>query len=319
MDKLDIKIFKSLLSGPDKFSPHADTRKSFLSVARELGVDEGTVRGRLKRLEEDGFLRGWHVMINPGATSKLDVSLRVEVLPPSSKDDVIKKIRLLGGVYLIRSYHGSALAVELSCDDEYSMEKTTGLISRIANADSVVRLVVAPGAGPFRLDSDDLAIIKSMLDSPRKPFDKIAIETGLSPKKVMRKFQRMTDAGVLLVVRSLDYKKLKGMIAGNLRVIYDAPHSKSRVDKEVYAILGERVLVSHLRSPDHVAFSVMLENLSEQGQILNALKEIEGVGKAYLDLIEDTVEVYSTFRQQVELMSTEAKLVSQPTREGRLA
>lgn len=311
MDKLDLEIFRSLLRGPDLLSPHSDIRKPLLSVAKELGVDEGTVRRRLARLEEVGFLKGWRVFINPVAMGKLDLSLRFEVLPPSSKEDVVRKVRLLDGVYLIRKYQGSRLGVEIICDDELSMEKNIELISRIANAESISRAVVRPGTELFRFDSEDLALVRSILDDPRKPFDKIAAETGLPPRKVRRKLLRMTDARALLVTRSLDYSKLTGMVKGDLIIFYDSPSSKNDVDDKVLRIVGERLLVPYLGSQDHMFVSLMLENLAERSSILDEVMQVKGVGRAYLDLIEDTVEVYRTFRQKIELAAARVESTGQ--------
>lgn len=303
MDELDMKIFRSFLKGSSMYFPHTDVRRSILSVAKELGINEGTVRRRLGKLQEGGFLRGWLAFINPAALGKPGAHLRFDVLPPSSKEDVMKKVSLIDGVYLVRNYYGDAIGVDLFCDDERSLDKTTELISRISNADTIVRAIERPDPHPFVFDHYDLKIVKSIQDSPRKPLEQISKETGLSTKKVKRKIQWMLDGHALLVARSINYRVLTGMIKGDLLVFYDSPLAKKGVDNEVARILGERALVSFLGEADHAAFNLMLANLSERNQILSAVKQTDGVEKAYLDLTEDNIEVYETFKRQVEMLS----------------
>ena len=65
MDELDVRIFRALLT--DKlsapFSIHA--KASLRQVARDLNVDDVTVRNRFKRFQERGFLSGWRLLPNP--------------------------------------------------------------------------------------------------------------------------------------------------------------------------------------------------------------------------------------------------------------
>ncbi len=311
MDELDVRIFRSLLKGPSVYSPHEDIRKPLLTVARELRVDEGTVRRRLSNLQRKGFLKGWYVLINPVVVGKYDVRLRFEVLPPSSKEDVMRKLRLVDGVYIIRNYFGNTLAVDMICDDDWSLSKTIELISRISNADTMVRAVESPRSNVFGFDEDDLKIVESIHDNPRKPFSQIAKETSLSVKKVKRRLQRMIEGHALLVTRSLNYRALSGMIKGDLLVFYDAPRSKSATDDRLLRLLGERALVLYLGSADYAAFILMLDNISERNEILGAVKQIKGVEKAYLDLTEENIEVYETFRQQLQRMMAQVKILKE--------
>ncbi len=248
------------------------------------------------------------MFINPVIMGKFDVHLRFEVLPPSSKEDVMRKLRLVGGVYIIRNYFGNALGVDLICDDEWSLSKTAELISRISNTDTMVRAVEPPSSNVFRFDEDDLKIVGSIQDSPRKPFSEMAKETGLSIKKVKRKLQAMIKGHALLVTRSLNYRALSGMIKGDLLVFYDAPRSKSAIDDQLLRVVGERALVPYMGAADHAVFLLMLRNISERSEILGAVKQIQGVEKAYLDLTEENIEVYQTFKQQMERMSAQVRL-----------
>ncbi len=91
MDELDVKILKSMLREGALCDVLGNFRKSFDQVAREAGVDEGTVRNRLERLESGGFVERSVAIVNPTAMGCTDVHLRIEVSPPSQKEDVIRE------------------------------------------------------------------------------------------------------------------------------------------------------------------------------------------------------------------------------------
>lgn len=68
MDDVDRKILR-LLKG--------DARASFVDLAKVLGTSEGTVRARVKRLQEDGIVRRFTIQ-TAGSNVKALVEVRIE-------------------------------------------------------------------------------------------------------------------------------------------------------------------------------------------------------------------------------------------------
>jgi DNA-binding Lrp family transcriptional regulator len=68
LDKLDVGIIREMARGNIRnllMLSSGDLRRSFRSIARSLNVDQGTVRKRIKKLKEDGLIKGWHLEVNP--------------------------------------------------------------------------------------------------------------------------------------------------------------------------------------------------------------------------------------------------------------
>lgn len=42
-----------------------NSRASFVKIAKKLGVSEGCVRKRVKKLEENGIIKGYTIIVNP--------------------------------------------------------------------------------------------------------------------------------------------------------------------------------------------------------------------------------------------------------------
>ena len=68
MDHLDLGILRLLLLNNGVPPDSKVLRKSFRSIGKELGVDQGTVRQRMKKFEEQRILRGWYRGASPGLT-----------------------------------------------------------------------------------------------------------------------------------------------------------------------------------------------------------------------------------------------------------
>ncbi len=56
MDEKDLKIIEILIK---------DGRKSYTDIARELGTSESSIRKRVKKLEEEGVIKGYTAIIDP--------------------------------------------------------------------------------------------------------------------------------------------------------------------------------------------------------------------------------------------------------------
>lgn len=313
MDELDVRIYKSLAMDPGNLISFTNVRKTNLAIAKELGVDEGTVRNRLDRMAKSGFIKERHVFANPEAMGKVDVHVRVEILPPSSKVDVIRKVKLVNGVYLVRDYFGNGLGIDLFCDDERSIQREVELISRVANADEVVTIASPPRIQSYYFTEADYKILEFIRKSPRKPFHLIARETRMSVKRVKTQLKRMLGAEVLLVANVLDYKVAKGIIKGDLVVAYDKSESKSKVDSELLSVLGNPVRVPFFDSSEYAVFSLMFRNISEQREMLGAVKRLRGVAKAYLDVVVDQHYAYELFDEMLAKQVEQVKALARRT------
>jgi DNA-binding Lrp family transcriptional regulator len=63
-DDLQVRILRELTS-PASF--RWNVRESYASIGKKLGVDAETVRKRVKRARERGFLQSWRLIPNPDA------------------------------------------------------------------------------------------------------------------------------------------------------------------------------------------------------------------------------------------------------------
>lgn len=75
-------------------SPKWNVRESYSNISRKLGVDEETVRMRVNRAKERGFLPAWRVMVNPLLINCQEANLDLEVRNEQDKGDAISRSRV---------------------------------------------------------------------------------------------------------------------------------------------------------------------------------------------------------------------------------
>ncbi|ACX72826.1 transcriptional regulator, AsnC family [Methanocaldococcus vulcanius M7] len=86
LDRVDLKILKIL---------NDNARKSFREIGRELGISEGTVRNRVKKLTEKGIITGFHATIDPKNLGFEVVAILGLYIKPSKVDETLSKLKEL--------------------------------------------------------------------------------------------------------------------------------------------------------------------------------------------------------------------------------
>ena len=303
MDGLDVKMFREFVQDRGIGPLQSDIRQSFRTVAGKLEIDDSTVRHRIKRLHESGFMKDWYVFPNPGLFYLRVAHVRVVVaqqVQQIMKDDAVRKIKLVNGVWTIVKHFGTSMRVVLFFEDEASLKKQIELIARLSNSDDVLYREVHFPPCAIALSEDDLELIKSIQTDPTKPYYMIARETGLSNKAVKRRLEKMLLGKALFKLPSLDPRSLRGTTLAELLVLYESSEAMRRAGGRIASRIDEYLMSALVGEPEHMFFLLALTNISQVKEILNWVKQQPGVKHAFLDLVEERVEQYEAFSHQLK-------------------
>jgi len=305
VDSLDVRICRELFR--DRTGPllQSDFRKSYRSVARKLRVDEVTVRNRIKRFQQSGFLKGWQLIVNPDLLGLRFAQLWFDVRPPSAKDDLIRKLSLMQGVLAVSDSYGSSLSLVMMYEGEFSAKKEFELIASMSNAQSLVRANIPFPGCAIELTHTDWRIIKALQTDPRQSYSVISRKVGMSQKTVKRRLQRMIEERALFVIPSWDPKALDGAIIADLVVFYANPGSKTDLDKRISSQFDNLLVSTRLSDVEHGFFNFIIGNVSKAKEILTWVNEQPGVGSAFMELVQDRIEVYEAFNEPVDMKLTD--------------
>src|SRR5437879_12660331 len=110
---------RELWGSPDIWN----TKKSYIEIAAKLGVDEETVRNRVKHLKDTGFLIGYRLVPNPAVLGRTFASLRIERQDRESKQVAIPRLAKIAGIINIGSTHDKSVLITLLAIDEQESSK----------------------------------------------------------------------------------------------------------------------------------------------------------------------------------------------------
>jgi DNA-binding Lrp family transcriptional regulator len=296
LDRLDRGILKILLANNGVPPGTHVFRKSFRSIANELRVDQGTIRSRMKKFQEQRTLKGWYLGVSPGLTGHDVGHAWLTVEPESRKNAVIDGLLSAPEVERVCNYLGPKVSfiflVEKGADSNTSMKSLAAHVdsNMVLHKQGVVQV-------PTRvLKETDSSIIASLRENPWKPYPTVAKEIGISAKTVARRVARLSQDGSIYMLPIVDLKALQGIIPVELVVDYLTPKMRAEVNERIASHVGEGLLFYDNSGP-YGYFALIVPNLSQIEQVVKWTKQQSGVKEARVDALLDVTLNRSHYEQ----------------------
>jgi len=128
MDSFDREIIQKL---------SADSRTSFLSIAKELGVSEGTIRQRVAKLVARRIIKKFTIELGTATTAFVEIITSSRV--PTQK--ISEKIKKLGATKVLEVTGRYSIVAFLQADD---LQKLNHLLEEIRSIDGVIQTETFP-------------------------------------------------------------------------------------------------------------------------------------------------------------------------------
>ena len=140
MDAKDVRIFCEIAFKGLDYDSFTDRRVSPLAIGRKLGIDEKTVRLRVKKMEDDGFIKYYQAM--PSLTLfklKYMNTYRFEALNIATKHRVIEHIQELPFIVDATDYLGKVVSISMT---GHSSEKIDQVASELTNRFELLKWIL---------------------------------------------------------------------------------------------------------------------------------------------------------------------------------
>jgi len=293
-DDLDIRIIKALAS-PSSFQ--WNVRIPFAQVAAGLGVDEETVRHRLKHMNDVRFLQGWQLVLNPALLGREAAIVELRVDDSESKPEVISRLKLLEGVMLIDDLYGKELAVLTLYENPTTLERQVRLFASLCGGPPPVswRLGFPPcDLTPTRTD---WRIMQSVRRDGRGRLSDVARSLHLSTRTVKRRMIQLVDGNAFYLDPILDLGNVGG-VRCRFWVTSEASW-KQAVDKAILSGLP-RIISTHTAPQEYSLFVAHLSNLSEVQERLIWMKQLKGVREVRSTIEVEHIHVQEWLRGEID-------------------
>ena len=290
MDAKDVRIFCEIAFKGLDYDSFTDRRVSPLAIGRKLGLDEKTVRVRVKKMEDDGFIKYYQAMPSLALFQLKNMNTyRFEALNIATKHRVIEYIQELPFIVEAIDYLGQVASISIcGTSSEEIGQVADGLANRFELYKWILgsRIIREPVSVGDRLDWQ---IIQKLRYDALSGIKEISESLSITPRMVEYRIKKLLGSGMLLVRAIINSQRQQGLIFYELEISVDESKQYD-VIKRLSEIYAEK-----LWSVRTLAVGVLLANffaftLAEPEEAYVNTFKLEGVRSCSLFIFKETVE-----------------------------
>lgn len=284
MDLTDFAILREL-SHPGTFQ--WDVRVSYAEVGRRLGLDEETVRGRIKRMQEAGLITGWSVLVNPRVLGRTMVHAVLALPRAEDKERAIAALQAMDGVVVVFERYGPSLGVVLMQEPGRPLERHLALLAAtIGPPDPVSPITFPPPTAT--LDRTDWGIVAALRRDPRRSYVDLAGELGLSERTLRRRVEALTAGRAVYLSARVDLPRAEGLVPASFHVVHRDPARRGAVDDHLRSLEG---LVFQWFEGAASRVSLARRNVAEVEALRKELAALPGVERVLAEITLRRIDV----------------------------
>jgi DNA-binding Lrp family transcriptional regulator len=290
LDSKDVRIFCEIAFKGLDYDSFTDRRVSPLAIGRKLGIDEKTVRVRVKKMEDDGFIKYYQAMPNLALFQLKNMSTyRFEALNIATKHRVIEYVQELPFIVEANDYLGQVVSVSITGTSSEVIDKVA---SRLAYRFELNRWLL--GGHIIRepisaVDRLDWQIIQELRYDALSGAKELSESLSLTPRMVEYRIKKLLSSDMLLVRAIINSQKQQGLIFYELEMSVDET-KRYEVIKRLSEIYAEKLWSVRTLAAGILLANIFAFTLAEPEEAyVNTLK-LNGVRSCSLFIFKEMVE-----------------------------
>jgi DNA-binding Lrp family transcriptional regulator len=289
MDAKDVRIFCEMAFGTMSFSTVRDRQVSPSAIGKTVGLDEKTVRVRIKKMEEDGFIKHYQVAPSLSLLGLNSVgSYRFEALNLATKRRVVEYTDEIPHVLETLDYLGPFVSISFAGSSPAEVKKSADAVTSRFELSKWSLHEAALRNCSHRMDRTDWSIIKEMRYSARRSATDLARTLSITTRMAEYRIGRLLESGAMLVHASIDPRKQTGLVFYELELTVDEG-GQGLVERLLAERHGER-LWSTVRSSSVMIASMFGFSLGEPEDAAIDAAKFEGVKSCTLYVLKEAIE-----------------------------
>ncbi len=293
-DDLDVKIIKELGgSNPSQWN----VRESYSNIAERLGIDEETVRRRLKRAERLGSLPGWKVMVSPRVLDCRAVNVSLRVKDERKKPGIISELGDLDGVIKILNFRGDELLLTLYYGNDDSLKNKLDLIASISDCPNPIVWELVFPEPQINITLPDWKIIESMLEDARKSLNGVSKSVVLSIRTVERRLNKLTEGYAVYLQGTPNFNKFAGLSC--VFIVFCPDEKEKRTVDNTILSRARRIELANTSSRQYSIFVSLFDNLAEPDDFVGWINGLDGVKSVSMGIMKDLIVIQKWMRDEI--------------------
>jgi len=289
LDAKDVRIFCEMAFKGLDYDSFTDRRVSPLAIGRKLGLDEKTVRVRVKKMEDDGFIKYYQAVPNLALFGVKSLnSYRLEAVNITTKHRVVENVQQVPYIVEAVDYLGQTLSVSIAGASPKEVEEVAGtLVNRfeLTKMSLGIRAAKEPRLLPDKLDWQ---IIQKLRYDALCAAKDLAQELSITPRMVEYRITKLLDSSALLIRAIINTQKQEGLIFYELEMLVEESKHFAAV-KRLSEMYGEK-LWSIRTSGGVLLANLFCFTLAEPEEAAVKALEFDGVRSCSLLIFKEIIE-----------------------------
>ena len=289
MDAKDVLIFCQMAFSDTSFSTIRDRHVSPSTIGRIVGLDEKTVRLRIKKMEEDGFIKHYQVVPNLGLFGLGSTGrYRFEALNLATKRRVVDFTHEVPQVLETFDYLGQSVSISFAGVSSRDVQKSADEIASRFELAKWNLHEASVRSCPQRMDRLDWQIIKEMRYSARRSTTDLAKALSITTRMAEYRMRRLMESGAMTVRASIDPRRQTGLVFYELELTV-AEANQVHLARALAEKHGEK-LWSTVASNNVMLASLFCFSLGEPEDTSIDAAKLEGVKSCTLYVLKEVIE-----------------------------
>lgn len=291
MDEKDVRIFCEMGFKYADYNRFASRRISPTEIGKKLGLTEKTVRLRIKKMEEDGFIKYYQAVPNLALFGfRIAAMCGFEASDSESKRKAIDHLRRAPMVVDMTEFLGALFSVTLPGASRDEILARTDDIVKNLKLRGMFGTIERPLKEPeLKPNSTDWQMIQELRYDALRPTMEVSVRTGMT--------RRMTDYRILKLLESRAFsvkaiknpQKMSGIIFYGLNLFVDEA-KKGAIDNKLREEFGERIWLVFSPKSGVLAVNLFAFKVEEPEEALQKALRLKGVLQGSLLIAKEDIE-----------------------------
>jgi DNA-binding Lrp family transcriptional regulator len=301
MDSLDIALLRELTQGGRILPGRPGPPPSYREIARSLGISPATAHNRVSAMYEQGVLTGSSVFPNPNLLGLRAGACTMEISPSKNKYEAIAKLKLVDGVGFIHNFLGTGAWTVFVYENEKDLKDKLGRFEEISGSKGTFSNIPYPPCARYSFSQFDSKLILEVSKKGLGKYADIAKDLGVSSRTLIRRLSRLVMERAILSLPKVDYRAMTGCVPADLLVFFESNEVRAKAEPEIVQIVKEYLVLAGLF--DIVGMcSLIIPKVSIANVLAEKVRQIEGVNRAWVGVVEEHIDQVEVFGNYVERM-----------------
>ena len=290
MDAKDVRIFCELAFRELSLGGGSETKTSPREIGRRLGLDEKTVRTRVRRMEDSGFIKYYQAMPNLALLGLSDLGLyRFEAMNIITKQGVVAFLKGFPHIVEVFDFLGPVVSVSIAGSNPTEIKGAAEIIAKRFELTilSLGGRVLRDTEG--RLDHLDWQIIQRLRYDAHCTAKEAARSLSITARMAEYRMAKVQDSGAVLTRAVIDARKQEGLVFYELDVTLE-PSKHIAVERELKERSGEMLWSINSPRPGSLLADLFGFGLGEPEESVFRTLKIDGVRSCSVLILKEVME-----------------------------